>query len=37
MLQMLGGLCGFGIDCFDLENVGYVKTGAEVPVDTRLS
>lgn len=24
-LQTLGDLCGFGINYFDLENVGYVK------------
>lgn len=25
-LQTLGDLCGFGINYFNLENVGYVKT-----------
>lgn len=32
-LQTLGDLCGFGIDYFDLENVGYVKTATEVSAD----
>lgn len=29
-LQTLGDLCGFGINYFDLENVGYVKTATFV-------
>ncbi|WP_239458720.1 hypothetical protein [Enorma massiliensis] len=32
-LQTLGDLCGFGINYFDLENVGYVKTATEVSAD----
>lgn len=32
-LQALGDLCGFGINYFDLENVGYVKTATEVSAD----
>ena len=32
-LQMLGDLCGFGINYFDLENVGYVKTATEMSAD----
>lgn len=32
-LQTLGVLCGFGINYFDLENVGYVKTATEVSAD----
>ena len=32
-LQTLGNLCGFGINYFDLENVGYVKTATEVSAD----
>ena len=32
-LQTLGDLCGFGINYFDLENVGYVKTVTEVSAD----
>lgn len=33
-LQTLGDLCGFGINYFDLENVGYVKTATEVSADS---
>ena len=29
-LQMLGDLTGFGIQYFDFDNVGYVKTATEV-------
>lgn len=32
-LQTLGDPCGFGINYFDLENVGYVKTATEVSAD----
>ncbi|WP_419004868.1 hypothetical protein [Collinsella stercoris] len=32
-LRTLGDLCGFGINYFDLENVGYVKTATEVLAD----
>ena len=32
-LRTLGDLCGFGINYFDLENVGYVKTATEVSAD----
>ena len=32
-MQTLGDLCGFGINYFDLENVGYVKTATEVSAD----
>lgn len=32
-LQTLGDLYGFGINHFDLENVGYVKTATEVSAD----
>ena len=32
-LQTLGDLCGFGINYFDLDNVGYVKTATEVSAD----
>lgn len=32
-LQTLGDLCGFGINYFDLENVGYVNTTTEVSAD----
>ena len=32
-LQTLGDLCGLGINYFDLENVGYVKTATEVSAD----
>lgn len=32
-LQTLGDLCGFGINYFDLENVGYVKAATEVSAD----
>ena len=32
-LQTLGDLCGFGINYFELENVGYVKTATEVSAD----
>lgn len=32
-LQTLGDLCGFGINYFDLENVGYVKTATEASAD----
>lgn len=32
-LQTLRDLCGFGINYFDLENVGYVKTATEVSAD----
>lgn len=32
-LQTLGDLCGFGINYFDPENVGYVKTATEVSAD----
>lgn len=32
-LQTLGDLCGFGINYFDLESVGYVKTATEVSAD----
>ena len=32
-LQTLGDLCGFGINYFDLENVGYVRTATEVSAD----
>lgn len=32
-LQTLGDLCGFGINYFDLENIGYVKTATEVSAD----
>ena len=31
--RTLGDLCGFGINYFDLENVGYVKTATEVSAD----
>ncbi len=33
VLQTPVYLCGFGINYFDLENVGYVKTATEVPAD----
>ena len=33
VLQMLGDLRSFGIDDFDLENVGYMKTATEVSTD----
>ncbi|MBQ9002769.1 MAG: phage portal protein [Eggerthellaceae bacterium] len=32
-LQMLGDLCGFGINYFDLDSSGYVKTATEVSSD----
>lgn len=32
-LQTLSDLCGFGINYFDLENVGYVKTTTEMSAD----
>ena len=32
-LQMLGDLCGFGIDYFDFDKAGYVKTATEVSAD----
>lgn len=32
-LQVLGDLCGLGVDYFDLDNVGYVKTATEVSSD----
>lgn len=32
-LQTLGDLCGFGINYFNLENVGHVKTATEVSAD----
>ena len=32
-LQMLGDLCGFGINYFDLDDSGYVKTATEVSSD----
>lgn len=32
-LRTRGDLCGFGINYFDLENVGYVKTATEVSAD----
>ena len=32
-LQMLGDLCGFGIDYFDFGKAGYVKTATEVSAD----
>ena len=32
-LQMLGDLCGFGINYFDLDSFGYVKTATEVSSD----
>lgn len=30
---MLGDLCGLGINYFDFDNVGYVKTATEVSAD----
>lgn len=33
VLQTPVYLCGFGINYFDLENVGYVKTATEVSAD----
>ena len=35
-LQTLGDLCGFGINYFDLENVGYVRTATEASACGRL-
>ena len=32
-LQVLGDLCGLGVNYFDLDNVGYVKTATEVSSD----
>lgn len=32
-LQVLGDLCGLGINYFDFDNVGYVKTATEVSSD----
>ena len=32
-LQMLGDLCGFGVNYFDLDSSGYVKTATEVSSD----
>ena len=32
-LQVLGDLCGLGINYFDFDNVGYVKTVTEVSSD----
>ena len=32
-LQTLGDLCGFGIDYFDLDKAGYVRTATEVSAD----
>lgn len=32
-LQMLGDLCGFGVNYFDVDNAGYVKTATEVSSD----
>ena len=32
-LQVLGDLCGLGIDYFDLDKVGYVRTATEVSSD----
>ena len=32
-LQTLGDLCGFGIDYFDLDKTGYLKTATEVASD----
>lgn len=32
-LQVLGDLCGLGINYFDFDNVGYVKTATEVSCD----
>lgn len=32
-LQVLGDLCGLGINYFDFNNVGYVKTATEVSSD----
>lgn len=32
-LQVLGDLCGLGIDYFDLDHAGYVKTATEVSSD----
>lgn len=32
-LQALGDLCGLGINYFDFDNVGYVKTATEVSAD----
>lgn len=32
-LQMLGDLCGLGIDYFDLDKTGYVRTATEVSSD----
>ena len=32
-LQVLGNLCGLGINYFDFDNVGYVKTATEISSD----
>ena len=32
-LQVLGDLCGLGINYFDFDNVGYVKIATEVSID----
>ena len=35
VLQTLGDPCSFGINYFDLENLGYVKTATEVSADAQ--